>query len=236
MEACKRLGMRQISAIMREFTEEEAFLARASENLVRNCYIDPIEEARGYKMLLDKGWTINAIGHRVGKSDSYVCERLALLGRLDQRILSRIANGKLSASHAELISRIPDTLTQTDVADLVAKKRLSVRSLENMLNHAPAPTKVSVENICDKLYVQIPREHLIAIGLDGNASGLFLYVRGRKLILETIERPTTRDETLTPSRGKQKFARANLGPNAQSQVAKPAIIGLETIAASSVDC
>ena len=169
VEACKRLGMRQISAIMREFTEEEAFLARASENLVRNCYIDPIEEARGYKMLLDKGWTINAIGHRVGKSDSYVCERLALLGRLDQRILSRIANGKLSASHAELISRIPDTLTQTDVADLVAKKRLSVRSLENMLNHAPAPTKVSVENICEKLYDQRPKKDRIDVGLDVEA-------------------------------------------------------------------
>lgn len=192
VEACRRLGMRHIRAIMKEFTEDEAFLARVSENLVRNSYVDPIEEAKGYKMLVAKGWTINAISQRVGKCDSYVCERLALLERLDQRTLSRLADRKLSASHAELISRIPDPLRRNDVADLVVKKRLSVRSLENMLNRSPAPIRVSVANISNKLYVQIPREYLHVIGLDnGDKPTLFLYARGKKLILETTERCRT---------------------------------------------
>ena len=222
VEACRHLGMRYIHAIVMEFTEEEAFLARASENLVRNSYVNPIEEAEGYKMLIRKGWTINAIALRVGKCDSYVCEKLALLERLDHGILSRLADGKLSTSHAELISRIPNPLRQNDVADLVVKKRLSVRSLENMLSHAPAPTKVSVENISGKLYVQIPREYAAIIDLDKeDRPPVFLYVLGKKLILETIgkTRPN-KGRVNSLGQGQQKFARANLGVDASTHSVK----------------
>lgn len=59
--ACRRLGMEYISAIIKPFAEEDSFLARVSENLLRNSYIDTIEEAEGYKMLVEKGWTLNAI-------------------------------------------------------------------------------------------------------------------------------------------------------------------------------
>jgi ParB family chromosome partitioning protein len=187
VEACKRLGMTHVRAIVREFTEEEAFLARASENLIRNSYVDPIEEAEGYKMLLRRGWTINAIGQRVGKCDSYVCERLALLERLDRRILAKLAGGKLTASHAELISRIPDAERQNEVAELVSKKRLSVRSLEGMLRRAPAPTKVSVETVSENLYVRIPEEFSKVTGMR-SGDEVFLYMRGKKIILETGER------------------------------------------------
>jgi ParB family chromosome partitioning protein len=195
VEACKRLGMRYIRAIIKEFTEEEAFLARATENIVRNSYVDPIEEAEGYRMLIRKGWTIDAIGQRVGKCDSYVCERLAMLERLDQRILSRLAAGKLGASHAELIARIADRERQNEVAELVEKKHLSVRSLEDLLKRAPAPTKVPVETISDETYVRIPKEFLTAIGVSADATAsLFLYVRGKKLILQNLYKSRTYDK------------------------------------------
>jgi ParB family transcriptional regulator, chromosome partitioning protein len=187
VEACRRLGLMHIRAIIREFTEEEAFLARASENLVRNSYVDPIEEAEGYRMLIGKGWTINAIAHRIGKCDSYVCERLALLERLDSKVLTKLADRKLTASHAELISRIPDPSRQNELAELVAKKRLSVRSLERMLSRAPPPTKVCVETISNNFYVRIPQEYSQIIGLR-DEDQLFLYMRGKKIILETGER------------------------------------------------
>jgi ParB family chromosome partitioning protein len=187
VEACKRLGMTHIRAIVREFTEEEAFLARASENLVRNSYVDPIEEAQGYRMLLSRGWTIDAIGQKIGKCDSYVCERLSILDRLDRRILAKLADGKLTASHAELISRIPDAARQNEVAELVTKKRLSVRSLESMLSHAPAPTRVRVERIDNGLCIRIPEEFSKVVGIRGG-DRVFLYMRGKKIILETGQR------------------------------------------------
>jgi ParB family chromosome partitioning protein len=198
VEACKRLGMTHIRAIVREFTEEESFLARASENLVRNSYVDPIEEAEGYRMLLRRGWTIDAIGQRVGKCDSYVCERLSLLDRLDRRILVKLADGKLTASHAELISRIPDAARQNEVADLVTKKRLSVRSLESMLSRAPAPTTVHVETIDNDLCIRIPEEFSKVAGMR-RGDEVFLYIRGKKIVLETGQRhrPSRREVRLS---------------------------------------
>lgn len=105
LAACKALGLRRVRAIIADFTDDESFLARVTENLVRNDYVDPLEEARGYKILVQKGWTVNAIGHRVGKCDSYVSERIGLLEKLstDVRIsFERVANAescRIAISH-----------------------------------------------------------------------------------------------------------------------------------------
>src|SRR5208282_3929081 len=50
LEACKHLGFHQIKALVKTCSDDEAFLARVSENLLRNSYIDPIQEAEGYRM------------------------------------------------------------------------------------------------------------------------------------------------------------------------------------------
>ncbi|MGD0175363.1 MAG: ParB/RepB/Spo0J family partition protein [Candidatus Bathyarchaeia archaeon] len=195
VEACRRLGMSSIAAILVQLQDDEVFLARLSENLLRNCYVNPIEEAEGYKMLVARGWSINSIASRVGKCDSYVCERIGLLDRLNPNIRSKIANGTrhLTASHAELISRIKDRNRQDAVARFVEKKRLSVRALENLLKCSPAPTIVRAESAFqDGLLVRIPDEFAKAIEINVSQS-LYMYVRGKKLILEAeatrIRRP-----------------------------------------------
>jgi ParB family chromosome partitioning protein len=195
VEACRRLGLKQVRAIVRDFSDEEAFLARVSENLLRNSYVDPLEEAKGYRMLLDRGWTINAIGQRVGKCDSYVCERLAMLKRLSEDLHSQVSNGKLTASHAEVLSRIKDKERQKVVAELVRKNRLSVRSLENMLKDAPPPSKIRIESTCNQPCVRIPSEFANAIGLYTGRE-VFLYTRGNKLIIESAVRCRTRQRRL----------------------------------------
>ncbi len=106
LEACRRLGMVSVPVSLCQMSDSEAFLARVTENLVRNNYVNPIEEAEGYRLLVNTGWTINAIARKIGKCDSYVSERLGVLDRLDQSLHSRISDrkGRLSPSHAELIA------------------------------------------------------------------------------------------------------------------------------------
>jgi len=188
LEACKRLGMTNLPVVIRSFSDDEAFLARLAENLLRNTFVNPIEEAEGYKMLMLKGWTINAIGQRIGKCDSYVCERLALLERLTQNIRTRIIKGKstLTASHAELISRIKDQTMQEKVADMVEKKRLSVRSLEDIISGVPLPTKVQTE-WNDGHYMPIPKNFAEALKLS-RGSTVYLKMRGNKLVVEHLNR------------------------------------------------
>lgn len=191
LEACRRLGLKQVRATVMSFDDENAFLARVSENLLRNSYVDPLEEAKGYQMLLKKGWTIDAIGQRIGKCDSYVCERLAMLERLSDDLRSQVSNGDLTPSHAEILSRIKDKDRQNAVAELVTRKRLSVRSLEDMVNGVPPPTKIRIESISNQLYARIPTEFADAIGMR-NGAEVFLYLRGSKLIIESVtrERPS----------------------------------------------
>jgi ParB family chromosome partitioning protein len=185
LEACKRLGMNRISAIVADFSEDEAFLARVSENLLRNTYINPIEEAEGYRMLVSKGWSIDAIGLKVGKSDSYICERLGILERLSHEVRSQVLQGSLTPSHAEIISRIRDTSLQEMIASLVVRKRLSVHTLENMIKNVPLPTQVQITRVSGEYIVRIPHEFAKVVGLESDQR-LFIYARRGKLILEKV--------------------------------------------------
>jgi ParB family chromosome partitioning protein len=187
VEACRMLGMDRIPAVVRRFTDDDAFVARVSENLVRNAYVDPIEEAKGYRMLVNHGWTINAIGRKVGKCDSYVSERLALIGRLSDQVRSKLADGnaRITPSHAELLSRIRDPVRQNEVAELVERKRLSVRALESMLDGSPLPRRVTIRRVAEGFGVGIPEDFSEALNL-AEGQSVHMYVRGRKLILENV--------------------------------------------------
>ena len=185
LEACRRLGLERIRAIKFDLSDDESFLARVSENLLRNNFIDPLVEAEGYKRLVANGWTIHAIGNRVGKCDSYICERMAILDRLSPITKDYVSRGTLSASHGELLSRVRDMKRQEEIAELVRIKRLSVRSLEELLGRMP-PAVVQTKIIAGVLYVPIPREFADLIHARVGEP-LFLYSRNRKLILESAK-------------------------------------------------
>jgi len=185
IEACRRLGMTKILATIKQLSDAEAFLARVTENLLRNVRMNPVEEAQGYKMLIHGGWTIDAIGKKVGKCDSYVCERLRLLENLDSRLLEQVSHGGrgLTPSHAELLARISDKHKQTEIAELIESRKLSVRAIEAMLNGIPLPTRVQVVDEAGTCCLHIPSEFVRAMRLKPGQT-MRLSVRGRKLVFE----------------------------------------------------
>lgn len=108
LEACKRLGWESIPAVIREMSDDDSFLNKVVENLQRNEEINPLAEANGYITLINHGWTINSIAAKIGKSDSYVSDRIGLIRRLHPIIARRImfnGNGHLKPSHCELLAR-----------------------------------------------------------------------------------------------------------------------------------
>ena len=93
--AARRADLHTIPALVRETTPQEAFLLQVTENLHRNVKMNPVAEARGYKQLLREGWSIHRIGSYVGKSDSYICDRLRLLDKLAPEIQESLeGNGR----------------------------------------------------------------------------------------------------------------------------------------------
>lgn len=136
LEAARRLGWKKIPAIVRSVSDEESFLMNVTENLQRNSYVSPIAEARGYKHLISKGWTIGEIARRIGKSDSYVCNRMRILERLHPDLQKQIefprGNSRLTLSHAEHLSTVQDPLRQLELASLVRERNLSLHQLERL--------------------------------------------------------------------------------------------------------
>ena len=68
------------------------------ENLQREN-LNPIEEARAYESLVEKGFTHAEIADKMGKSRPYISNSIRLLS-LPEQILSEVENGKLSQAHA----------------------------------------------------------------------------------------------------------------------------------------
>lgn len=68
------------------------------ENLQKNSFIDPIAEAKGFKMLNEQGLTETDIGKEIGKTQQYVSVRLGLL-RLEPEIQVQITSQLVSVEH-----------------------------------------------------------------------------------------------------------------------------------------
>lgn len=136
LEAVRRLGWKKVPVIVREISDEDSFLMNMTENLQRNVYVSPIAEARGYKYLISKGWTISEIAGRIGKSDSYVCNRMRVLERLHPELQKQLefprGNSPLTLSHAEHLSTIQEPSRQLELARLVHERNLTIRDLERL--------------------------------------------------------------------------------------------------------
>ena len=185
VEACRKLGLKSIPAIVRSLSPEQAFLARVTENLSRNVYVDPISEAKGYIALVDKHYTIGEIAKQIGKSDSYVSDRIGLIRRLHPQIVERIDGSKtLTATHAVLLSRVEDLHRQLELAGLVERKRLSVRSLEELVRNR-LPIRINVVSSDKSDQVALPSRILRIVDIRPGET-LYLRLKRKRLVMEAM--------------------------------------------------
>lgn len=105
--ASQRAGLAQIPAIVRDISDAEVLEAQLVENIQRED-LDPLSEAEGYRELMTlKSITADQLGEIVGKSRSAIFARLKLL-QLSPAGREAVEQGKLDASRALLVARIPD--------------------------------------------------------------------------------------------------------------------------------
>ena len=135
LEACRRLGWKEIPATVIQATDEESFLLQIVENIQRNVKVNPVEEARGFRILMN-GMTIQEIASKIGKSYQYVWQRIRLLEKLHPDLLNELAKGRfrrLTASHAEQLSLVRDPARQIELANAIEDHDISVKELEEIL-------------------------------------------------------------------------------------------------------
>jgi len=127
--AAKICGLKEINAIVKQYTEKQVAEIAIIENLQRED-LNPVEVARGIKRLMDEyGLTQEKVAERIGKSRSAVANSIRIL-TLYPEVLDLIEKGKISFGHAKILASITDYTTQIILAKKIAKDKLTVRDLE----------------------------------------------------------------------------------------------------------
>ena len=130
-QASKLAGLKEIPAIVREIDDAEVFQLALIENLQRTD-LTPIEEARGYRQLLDtKGLTQEGLAKILSKSRSAIANTLRLMD-LPQEVQDMMEEGQITAGHARAILAVPTEESRIKLAQKVVAENLTVRQTENL--------------------------------------------------------------------------------------------------------
>ena len=97
-------GWGVIAADVRDLTPDEAAWIALTEN-VQRADLSPIEEAKAYKERLDTGLTQTELGQRIGKSQSYIAQKLRLLN-MPEPLQFYLDKGVISEGHARQLLRL----------------------------------------------------------------------------------------------------------------------------------
>lgn len=130
--AAKAAGLKEVPAVLKEYSKQEAMEISLIEN-VQRADLNPIEEALGYKQLIDEfGLTQEEIAVRVAKSRTAITNTMRLL-KLDEQIQNMLVQGVITSGHARALLSLEDTQMQLKAAKEILDKKLSVRETERLV-------------------------------------------------------------------------------------------------------
>ena len=130
-QASKLADLTEVPVIIKDVNDEEMLALALIENLQRSD-LNPLEEAKGYRQLIDaSGMTQDALSKAVSKSRSAITNSLRLLD-LPEPVQQMIFEGKLTAGHARAILAVPYEDARIKLAERVVAEGLSVRATEHL--------------------------------------------------------------------------------------------------------
>lgn len=129
--AAQRAGLREIPAVVRAMTDQEAAVVALVENLQRQD-LNPIEEAKAFKRLMELNMTQEEVAQKVGKSRPAVANSLRLL-TLPPDVQALISSGQLSVGHAKVLLGVDEPQLRSIVLQQVLEKQLTVRQAEELV-------------------------------------------------------------------------------------------------------
>ncbi|HPD79197.1 MAG TPA: ParB/RepB/Spo0J family partition protein [Spirochaetota bacterium] len=130
--ACKLNGMKKIKAIVIEADEEQNFTVALIENIQRED-LNPIEEARAYRLLINRfKLRQQDVAKKVGKDRTTITNSLRLLN-LPEEVQQGIIDKNITQGHAKVLLSIEDNERLLKLYKEVVDKGISVRALEKMV-------------------------------------------------------------------------------------------------------
>lgn len=136
--AAQRAQLHQVPVIVRDLDDQAALEVALIENIQRED-LSPIEEAEGYRRLMDHfDHTQDALAKAIGKSRSHIANLLRLL-TLPDEVREMVDRGELTAGHARALVGREDAVA---LARKIASEGMTVRDIESRVSKA-APRKAS---------------------------------------------------------------------------------------------
>lgn len=151
--ASKIAGLKYVSAIIKDLTDEDMMELAVIENLQRED-LNAIEEAESYQRLMtDLKITQQEVAKRLSKSRPYIANMLRLL-HLPKKMADMVKDGRLTSAHGRTLLAIKDEQQMLRLAKRVVKEKWSVRYLENHVNELK---NVSSKSEIDKVDITKPK-------------------------------------------------------------------------------
>ena len=127
--AAQRAGLHNVPVVITEADDLKSLEFAIVENVQRHD-LNPLEEAQGYKRLIDDfSYDQEKVSKFIGKSRSHITNSLRLL-TLPNEVIKLIETQKLTAGHAKILVGLQNA---TFVANKIIEKKLSVRQTENFV-------------------------------------------------------------------------------------------------------
>jgi ParB family chromosome partitioning protein len=172
--AAQAAQLHEVPVVVRELDNGDALEIALIENLQRQD-LTPLEEAEGYKRLMDEfSHTQDALAQVIGKSRSHVANMLRLL-TLPQSVKELVDEGQLSAGHARALINVPGA---EELAKHIVSKGLNVRETERLVqsgkkpsaprSHAGAPAETKS---ADTLALEKELSNLLGLRVEISAKG-----------------------------------------------------------------
>ena len=127
--AAQRAGFHEVPVVITEADDLKSLEFAIVENVQRND-LNPLEEALGYKRLIDEfSYDQEKVSKFIGKSRSYIANALRIL-TLPHDVIKLIETQKLTTGHAKILVGLENA---SFVASKIVEKKLSVRQAENFV-------------------------------------------------------------------------------------------------------
>ena len=142
--ALQSLHKSQADVIIRHMNDEETAVVALIENIQREN-LSAVEEAEAYKKLLEIGGTTQSeLAKSLGKSQSFIANKLRLL-KLSPKVINRLREGKITERHARAVLSLKED-DQEKLIEQVISQKLNVKQTEARVKQKIGPEKVKAQS------------------------------------------------------------------------------------------
>ena len=158
--AARKAGLHDIPVVVTEADDLKSLEFAIVENVQRHD-LNPLEEAQGYKRLINEfSYDQEKVSRFIGKSRSYITNSLRILN-LPEEVLKQVEEKKITAGHAKILVGLDNAIY---VANKIIEKKLSVRQTENFVKIFKGK-KISVNQSKDPNIKSLEKDISEKIGL-----------------------------------------------------------------------